>query len=785
MTSSPRALAAVVAICTAFPIPAAAANRAVTPGVFAGDLRTLPIVAPAPDIPTTPRRRVGTHPGAASIVPVPQHQRDPLLDRQPSASVRMPRTYTPPELAFDGQGFAPLQPPDPEGEIGSNYYIQTVNSTNSTSVVIYDKTTGAVVVGPFLLSNLWTAGGDCATDGGGDAIVLFDPLASRWLLSEFTATGSQLCIYVSRSADPIAGGWLNYAFVTPNFPDYPKYAVWPDAYYLTTNEPGAVPVYAFDRAKMLAGLPATMQRFTAPALAVFDFQALTPVDFDGRTPPPAGSPGFFVRHVDDELHSPGSNDPAHDFVEVWQLAVDFATPASSTFGLAATIPVAEFDSDLCGGSLMCVPQPGGGGLDPLREIVMWRAQYRNFGAFQTIVGNFATDVSGADQAGIRWFELHRVGLGAWSLFQEGTYAPDTLDRWDGSIAMDRGGNIALGFSVSSATEFPGMRYVGRLLGSAAGVMDQPEVTVATGVSSQDGDRWGDYAAMNVDPIDDCTFWFTSEYIAAGGKWATRIARFRYDPPSCVDAASPTCGNGVKEVGEDCDGGDAAYCPGLCTGGCACPTPTCGNGVIEVGEQCDGESLGTCASCRPDCTCDLCSAAPEPPGSCFLQLVPGKARVSIADSSDDTKDQLKWSWKSGVATTPGDLGTPLGTGTRYELCVYDGSGASQPLFAAPVSGGGTCDGRSCWSPIGSIGFRYRNKTGAGSHGITQLQLRSGPDGKSQVKAQGKGASLVPPAPALTLPVTVQLVVDDGSVRCWQTAFTVASRNDTEQFSAKGP
>src|SRR5262249_11219481 len=161
-----------------------------------------------------------------------------------------------------------------------------------------------------------------------------------------------------------------------------KYAVWPDAYYLTTNEPGDTPVYALDRAKMLAGLPATMQRFTAPALAGFDFQALTPVDLDGPPPPPVGSPGFFGRHGADEVHSPGSNDPGNDFLEVWQLAVDFATPANSTFSLGATIPVAEFDSEFCGGSLKCIAQPGTTGLDPLREIVMWRAQYRNFGAYQ-------------------------------------------------------------------------------------------------------------------------------------------------------------------------------------------------------------------------------------------------------------------------------------------------------------------------------------------------------------------------------------------------------------------
>jgi len=477
--------------------------------------------------------------------------------------------------------------------------------------------------------------------------------------------------------------------------------------------------------------------------------------------------------------------PGSDQIEVWQLDVDFVTPANSTFNLATSVAVAEFDSDLCGGSFACIPQPGGQGLDPLREVVMWRAQYRNFGTLQTLVGNFVTDVNGADQAGIRWFELQRVGLGAWSLFQEGTYAPDTNNRWMGSIAMDGGGNMALGYSVASSSVFPGIRYTGRLLGSPAGIMDQAEVTVVNGGASQAGERWGDYSAMNIDPVDDCTFWFTTEYVPAGGRWRTRIARFRYDAPMCVDAPAPSCGNGVKEVGEDCDGADTSYCPGLCTAGCACPAPLCGNGVLEVGERCDGASLGACGSCRADCSCELCGAAPEPAANCFLQAFPGKANVAIADQNDNTKDRLKWTWNQGAATTTGDLGNPLGTGARYELCVYDGSGSPQPLLVAAVGGGGTCRGKPCWKATGKTGFKYNDKLAA-AHGITRLQLKAGLAGKSQVKVQGKGASLLPPNPSLTLPVIVQLLVNDGpSLKCWQTAFTTAAANDDQRFKAKGP
>src|SRR5438552_1261627 len=176
---------------------------------------------------------------------------------------------------------------------------------------------------------------------------------------------------------------------------------------------------------MIAGLPAGYQRFTAPSLGGFGFQALTPADLDGSTSPPAGAPGFFLRHRDDELHDPGANDPTRDFLEVWELHADFGSPASSTFTLAATIAVAEFDSELCVASpSSCFPQPAGGTpLDPIREVVMWRAQYRNFGGYETLVGNFVTDVDGTDHGGLRWFELRGSGGGPWGLFPGGPPSP--------------------------------------------------------------------------------------------------------------------------------------------------------------------------------------------------------------------------------------------------------------------------------------------------------------------------------------------------------------------------
>ncbi|MGH2544139.1 MAG: hypothetical protein ACRDIB_15165, partial [Ardenticatenaceae bacterium] len=332
---------------------------------------------------------------------------DPLLGVQASVPAVSGSGFLSPTLNFDGQGFTNLNPPDTVGDVGIDHYIQMINCQSGSCFVIYNKEDGSIADGPFTLSTLGGTGA-CAS-GLGDPIVVFDQLAGRWVLTEFAAGGNALCVYVSETEDPITTNWFAYNFPTPNFPDYPKYGVWPDAYYVSTNE-NLPAVYALERLEMLNGQPATMQRFTAPPLGGFPFQALTPADADGATPPPADAPGIFMRHRDDEVHDPGP-DPDNDFVEVFEFDVDFDNPANSTFGLADSIAVTEFDSDLCGlVSFSCVPQPGTSTqLDPLREVVMWRLQYRNFGSHQTLVGNFVTDVDDTDHHGVRWFELRKTG----------------------------------------------------------------------------------------------------------------------------------------------------------------------------------------------------------------------------------------------------------------------------------------------------------------------------------------------------------------------------------------
>ncbi len=493
----------------------------VVPHVFDGDLRNMPkgrAWAPGDAIKEIPRLRHATPDQMAKGVQV-EGKMDPLLDRSINAKAK--DSLRGEQGRFPGQGFSGVNPPDPVGDVGLDYYIQGINSGGGARITIYDKNTQALAGGPF---NLDTLGAGACANGLGDPIVLFDSLANRWMLSEFSAVGNVLCIYISQTSSPF-GGWFNYAFTTPFFPDYPKYGVWPDAYYLTTNEASGPANYAFERNQMLAGLPAQGIRFVAPGLSGFGFQALTPADLDGATPPPAGSPGLFMRHRDDEIHNVGANNPVVDFLEIWQMAVNWANPALSTFALATTISIGEFDSTLCGQfTFSCIPQPGSPvRLDPLREVVMWRLQYRNFGGIGALVGNFVTDVNGLDTAGIRWFTVINVG-GAWSLFDAGTFSPDNTNRWMGSAAMDKVANLLVFYNVSSSTVFPGINIAGRTLAMPPGTMIG-DLPIVTGTAANASFRYGDYSSLNLDPVDDCTYWFTGEWNNAA-TWSTDISTFK-------------------------------------------------------------------------------------------------------------------------------------------------------------------------------------------------------------------------------------------------------------------
>jgi hypothetical protein len=450
-------------------------------------------------------------------------------------------------LNFNGIGNTNVSPPDPSGEAGQDYYIQAVNGASGARFRIFDKATGNPVGAAANFSTLGTLG-----SGYGDPIVIYDAMADRWVLSEFSANGNKMNFYVSQTS-AANGAYWGYQFTTPNFPDYPKMSVWPTGYFFTSNE-GAPPLYALDREKMLLGQPATMQRFTVPAMAGFGFQALTPVDFDGTNLPPAGAPAYFARHRDDEAHNPGNNNTANDFIEIYSLNVNFTTPTASTLSAVLKIPVSEFDSDLCGlTSFSCITQQGSNTkLDPLREVLMYKVQYRNFGSHETMLMCLTTDVNGNNRAGIRWIELRKSGAANWSLYQEGTFAPnDNLSRWMGSIAMDKFGNIALAYSIAGSSKYPSLRYTGRSDCDPLGQMTLPEQEFAAGTAAANNNRWGDYHHMSVDPSDDRTFWFTGMFSPAAN-WSTKIVSFQFEQAALDGKAAglitPTCGSSNNQVG---------------------------------------------------------------------------------------------------------------------------------------------------------------------------------------------------------------------------------------------
>lgn len=459
--------------------------------------------------------------------------------------------FTVPDPNFDGIGNV-ANPADPNIDVGLDHVVQMVN----VSIQIWEKD-GTNALGPFTLNSLWQAAGVgtiCNTTNNGDPVVVYDHLEDRWVLSQFAIpNGFQgdptgFCVAISQTPDPTDGLWYLYEFVfsdnaanNPDAPqinfDYPKLSVWPDAFYLSSQRGypgGSIDVWAFDRANMLNGNPTTFQRFNlgSPALMVL------PSDLDG-TPPPAGTPAIFARHVDGDLWNPETGDST-DRVELFEFDVDWSDPTNSSITTLADLPTAGFDSGLCNPKNLfdnCVPQPDGGTtlLETLPNWPLFRLQFRQWDDHQSLVFNHTVDADGTGHAGIRWYELRRPDGGGWSIHQQGTYSPDGGNpglgddphRWMGSVAMDKAGNMALGYSASSATLNPSVWYTGRRAGDPLGLMPAPESTMITGTGTVGSSRWGDYTSMVVDPVDDCTFWYTAEYGSATGGRDTRIGSFRF------------------------------------------------------------------------------------------------------------------------------------------------------------------------------------------------------------------------------------------------------------------
>jgi subtilase family serine protease len=565
----PFAIAGLFAILAlgASPSPQPQSHATERPLVIAADrhdrsprLRDIPPLPPA----------IAHEPDEREPKPWRQRRRPPTVATDPAVQTSWPAITIPaPVSSFDGiANVNGVLPPDTNGDVGPNHYVQWVN----LSFAIYGKTgqpdtPPTLIYGPAAGNTLWTGfGGPCETRNDGDPIVLYDQLADRWVMSQLALPNSfagilvapfYQCLAISATPDP-TGAYYRYQFAFNKLNDYPKLAVWPDAYYMTINQFSQASlqfagqgVVAFDRQKMLAGLPATMVYFDLPSVDM-NLGGMLPADLDGP-PPPADSPGYFMQ-VDDDAWG-----YAPDELQLWRFHVDWTNASASFFSRGALLPTAPFDSNLCDYSRTCLPQPSTTArLDAMADRLMYRLQYRNFGTHESLVVNHTVDADGTDHAGIRWYEVRNPSTTP-VIFQQGTYAPDADHRWMGSAAMDGSGNIALGFSVSGVATSPSVRYTGRLASDAPGAMTlgEADLIVGSGSQSHGSGRWGDYSMMAVDPADDCTFWYAQEYYASSSDvgWRTRIGTFSF--PSCATSSTVPSVNVVATTSMAAEAGQTA------------------------------------------------------------------------------------------------------------------------------------------------------------------------------------------------------------------------------------
>lgn len=456
-----------------------------------------------------------------------------------------------------------VNPPDPNGEVGPNHYVEMVNLV----FAVYSKN-GTRLLGPVETGTLWNNFPiDECTEPSGDPVVIYDQVADRWILTQFTTRGIDYpdeplnqfynCVAVSTSPDP-TGSYYRYAFTTGfNFPDYPKYGMWKDSYLITTREFGildpsiyGIGVYGLERNKMILGDPGAravsflMTDSAVPLNLIGD--GLLPPDVDGKTKPKNDAPAPIVGTQDDNAPYGAT----FDALNIWEFDVKWRSTPTASMVLKTQLPVASFDSDFpCVGgfgSRDCLPQPGitnpAQYLDILsyRQRPSFRLAYRNLGTSESLLTNQSVEAA-PGVAGVRWYEIRRTN-GVYSVRQQGTYAPaDGVHRWMGSIAADKKGNFGLGYSVVNGTDvFPGIRYTGRMAADPLGQMPLGEGTIVNGTAAQTtaNSRWGDYTDLTVDPVDDCTFWYVNEYYTVasaasapnGNGWTTRIASFKL--PGC-------------------------------------------------------------------------------------------------------------------------------------------------------------------------------------------------------------------------------------------------------------
>lgn len=579
--------------------------------------------------------------------------------------------------------------PDTNGAAGPTQFVQFVND----SFAVFNKSNGSVAYGPALGDTLWqTLGGPCAASPNLDEVAQFDKLANVWvmMMPDFESP-TYICIAVSTTSSATSGNWNLYAFRTPvnttvcncrPMTDYPKLAVWSDGYYLSWNEIWngnyiGAEACVVNRSAMLNGEAATMQCFSNTGTS---YGSMLPADVDGTNPPPAGSPEYYLNF--------DGNDQSLD---LWQFHVNWTNPAASTWTGPTNIPVAAF-TEACGETVVefdyttgdCIPQAGTSiALDSYGDRLMYRVAYRNYGSYQALVANQTVQIgTSSNQTGLRWYELENTGSG-FGLYQQGTYAPDSSYRWMGSIAMDKMGDIGLGYSVSNSSMGPSIRYTGRMPSDALGTLES-ETDVLSAASITPGSRtnnfrWADYSSLAVDPTDDCTFWYTTEYMPANGSnWSTRIASFSF--PSCTGSSSLA----VSEVGQ----GTVTSADGAinCTNGSGSCYATYANGtaVTLTASPASGSGFsGWSGACTGGNPCSLTMNSNLTATATFGTVA--TYTLTVSETGQGT-----------VTSADGEINCTNGSGTCS--AVYN-SGSSVTLTATAASGStftqwsGACSGKN--------------------------------------------------------------------------------------------
>lgn len=466
--------------------------------------------------------------------------------RAPSALLSVPGYSNDDNAALIG---GRITPPDTNGDVGLNHYVQYIN----LGWVVLNKSDGSVAAGPFPGNTFWQGfGGVCETQNAGDPVVLYDHLAGRWLFSQFTGTSvpdGHQCVAISDGENPL-GPYTLYDFVvSPNaFNDYPKIGLWTDGYYMTTHEFAGntfqgVNLTVFDRTQMLAGNPNAgfIQFSNASSGENPDFGTIAG-NLEGPALPPAGSCNYLVHATDVQAFGL----TGQDRYRFWKACVNFSNPGSSSLAQVQSVNVPAFDVNLCGFSRDCIRQPATQRLDPLAGFTIYRFNLRFFGSEGVLKGVATNNVDvGSDIAGVQWagFDINpttdAIAIGDGGDLLGVINFGDGLSRWMGSATLDQDGNIGLGYTRSGTSSFPSVYFTVHERGVDGAGQVQAESVCVNGTGSTTGaNRWADYASASIDPVDQCTFWITNEYVETTGNfnWDTRICAFQI--PDCGGGGGP-------------------------------------------------------------------------------------------------------------------------------------------------------------------------------------------------------------------------------------------------------